>query len=65
VTNACGCSASSCNQAKADARLLARFDADASQWHITDGNYRIALVKTADDLVVTKDAQLTGRLFTR
>jgi beta-glucosidase len=47
----------------ADPRLLARFDSDAGQWRITDGNYRIALGKAADDLVLTAETALVGRLF--
>ena len=49
----------------ADPRLLARYDADAGQWRVTGGSYRIALGKAADDLVLTAEAQLSGRLFGR
>jgi beta-glucosidase len=49
----------------ADPRLLARFDGDAGQWRITNGIYRIALGKAADDLLLTAEAQLTARLFGR
>ena len=49
----------------ADPRLLARYDAGAGQWHITEGTYRIALGKAADDLVLTAEARLTERLFGR
>ncbi len=48
---------------KSDPRLLARFDADPGQWRITEGTHRIALGKAADNLVLTAEAQLTGRLF--
>jgi beta-glucosidase len=47
----------------ADPRLLARFDGATGQWHITEGIYRIALGKAADDLVLTAEAALTQRLF--
>lgn len=47
----------------ADPRLLARYDGDARQWHITEGTYRIALGKAADDLVLTAEAPLLERLF--
>jgi beta-glucosidase len=47
----------------ADPRLLARYDADAGQWHIADGTYRIVLGKAADDLVLTAAARLTDRRF--
>jgi beta-glucosidase len=47
----------------ADPRLLARYDGDARQWHITEGTYRIALGKAADDLVLTGEAPLIERLF--
>jgi beta-glucosidase len=49
----------------ADPRLLARFDGDAGRWRITEGTYRIALGKAADDFLLTADATLTGRLFGR
>jgi beta-glucosidase len=49
----------------ADPRLLARYDGDASQWRIADGTHRIALGKSAADLVLFAPAQLTGRLFGR
>ena len=49
----------------ADPRLLARFEGEAGQWHITGVSYRIALGKAADDLVLTAEAPLTGRLFGR
>ena len=47
----------------ADPRLLARFDVAANQWRITDGAHEVALGKSADDLVLTGSANLTGRLF--
>jgi beta-glucosidase len=37
----------------ADPRLLARFDAGANQWRISNGTYRVALGKSASDLVLT------------
>jgi beta-glucosidase len=47
----------------ADPRLLARYDGAAGQWRISEGTHRIALGKSADELVLTAEAQLTGRLF--
>jgi beta-glucosidase len=47
----------------ADPRLLARFDGTANQWRITDGAHAVALGKSAGDLVLTGNANLTGRLF--
>jgi beta-glucosidase len=49
----------------ADPRLLARFDGAADQWRIAEGSYRVALGKSADDLVLTGDAALASRLFGR
>jgi beta-glucosidase len=50
---------------KADPRLLARFDGKngLGQWRITDGTYRVALGKSAGDLVLTAEAPLTARAF--
>jgi beta-glucosidase len=47
----------------ADPRLLARFDGEAGQWRITEGTYRIALGKAANELVLTADASMPNRLF--
>ena len=47
----------------ADPRLLARFDATAGQWRIAEGAYRIALGKSATDLVATTSVSLQPRLF--
>jgi beta-glucosidase len=47
----------------AGSRLLARFDASAGQWRIAESTYRVASGKAADALVLTTEAQLTGRLF--
>jgi beta-glucosidase len=49
----------------ADPRLLARYDGDASQWNITEGNYRVWLGHAADDPVLTDEVPLTGRFFGR
>jgi beta-glucosidase len=49
----------------ADPRLLARFDAGADRWRIAEGSYRVALGKSASDLVLTADTHLTPRLFGR
>jgi beta-glucosidase len=50
---------------KADPRLLARFDGKngLGHWRITEGSYRIALGKSAGELVLTGQAPLTGRVF--
>jgi beta-glucosidase len=47
----------------ADSRLLARFDGKAGQWQIAAGTHRIALGKSARDLVLTGSVELAGRLF--
>jgi beta-glucosidase len=47
----------------ADARLLARFDGAAGRWRIAGGSYRIALGKSAEDLVLNADVRLEPRLF--
>ena len=47
----------------ADPRLLARFDSHAGQWRIAEGNYRVALGRSANDFVLTADTKLAGRLF--
>lgn len=49
----------------ADPRLLARFDGDAGQWRIAEGTHRIALGRSAGDLVLTADVHLPGRSFGR
>jgi beta-glucosidase len=49
----------------ADPRLLARFDATAGQWRIAAGTYRVALGKSAGDLVLTAEVSLASRLFGR
>jgi beta-glucosidase len=50
---------------EADPRLLARFDGKdgLGQWRIRGGTYRVALGKSADDLVLTAEAPLTARVF--
>jgi len=49
----------------ADPRLLARFDGKngLGQWRITEGTYRVALGKSAGELMLTADAPLTARVF--
>jgi beta-glucosidase len=47
----------------ADPRLLARFDGNAGRWHIAAGTYRIALGKSAEELLLTADLPLAMRLF--
>jgi beta-glucosidase len=51
----------------ADPRLLARFDGKngLGQWRITAGTYRVALGKSAGELVLTAVVPLTARLFGR
>jgi beta-glucosidase len=50
---------------KTDPRLLARFDGKngLGQWRIIEGIYRVALGKSAGELVLTADAPLTARVF--
>jgi beta-glucosidase len=50
---------------EADPRLLARYDGQAGQWRIADGIHGVAVGKSADDLVLTGEAELEGRLFGR
>jgi beta-glucosidase len=47
----------------ADPRLLARFDGGAGQWRITAGAYRVALGRSAADVVLTAETPLTPRVF--
>lgn len=47
----------------ADPRLLARFDGNTDQWRIAAGTYTIAVGKNAEDLVLEKEASLSGRQF--
>ena len=47
----------------ADPRLLARYDADAGQWHVAAGAYRVAVGRAADDLVLAGEAQAAQRRF--
>ena len=47
----------------ADPRLLARFDGAAGQWRITAGAYRVALGRSAADVVLTAETPLTSRVF--
>jgi beta-glucosidase len=48
-----------------DPRLLARFEGEngLGQWRIDAGTYRVALGKSARDLVSTAEVQLTDRAF--
>jgi beta-glucosidase len=52
---------------KADPRLIARCDGKngLGQWRITEGTYRVAVGKSAGDLVLTAEAPLTARMFGR
>jgi beta-glucosidase len=47
----------------ADPRLLARFDTQSGRWRILAGTYRIALAKSAEDLVLNAEIQLAMRSF--
>jgi beta-glucosidase len=47
----------------ADPRLLARFDGKAGRWRIAAGTYRVALGRSAGDLVATAVAPLAKRAF--
>jgi beta-glucosidase len=47
----------------ADPRLLAHFDNLAGRWRITQGVYKLALGKSAGDLVLMAQAQLASQLF--
>jgi beta-glucosidase len=47
----------------ADPRLIARFDAGAGGWRIAEGNYSVALCKSAVAPVLTGVAALKPRLF--
>jgi beta-glucosidase len=47
----------------ADPRLLARFDGDAGRWHMAAGTYRVALGKSAEELLLTGELDLGPRLF--
>jgi beta-glucosidase len=47
----------------AEPRLLARYDGDAGEWHIAGGDYRVAVGRAADDVVLTGEAQLAERRF--
>lgn len=52
---------------EADPRLLARFDGESGlgQWHISGGTHRVALGRSAGDLVLDADTQLDERVFGR
>ena len=47
----------------ADPRLLARYDADAGQWHVAAGLYRVMVGRAADDLVLGGEVKLEQRSF--
>ena len=47
----------------ADPRLIARYDGSAEQWRVSAGRHDVAVGKSADDLILTGAATLTGRLF--
>jgi beta-glucosidase len=47
----------------ADPRLLARFDGDVGRWRMAAGTYRIALGKSAEELLLTGELDLRMRLF--
>jgi beta-glucosidase len=47
----------------ADPRLLARFDERDGAWHIAGGEHRVALGRSAADLVLVAEAALTEQTF--
>jgi beta-glucosidase len=47
----------------ADPRLLARFDANAGQWRIVAGTYKISLGKSAGAPVLNAEVQMKARRF--
>jgi beta-glucosidase len=47
----------------ADPRLLARFDGKAGTWTIVEGTHRVAVGKSAGDLILTGEAPLCARQF--
>jgi beta-glucosidase len=51
----------------ADPRLLARFDGKngLGQWRIAAGAYRVALARSASDVISTAEASLAARVFGR
>jgi beta-glucosidase len=49
----------------ADPRLVARFDSQAHRWRIDKGVYRVALGKSAGDLTLTAQTELSSQLFGR
>jgi beta-glucosidase len=49
----------------ADPRLLARFDGQTGSWHIAGGTHRVALGRSAADLVLVADVSVTERTFGR
>jgi beta-glucosidase len=49
----------------ADPRLLARFDGTSGQWRITGGPHRVALGRSAGELVSTAEVPLSARAFGR
>jgi beta-glucosidase len=48
---------------EADPRLLARFDGKAGKWSIADGTHRMALGRSAGDLVLTGETRLSAHQF--
>jgi beta-glucosidase len=47
----------------ADPRLLARFEGTAGRWRIATGIHRVAIGKSAFDLILTGDASLSAGQF--
>jgi len=47
----------------ADPRLLAKFDGKAAQWRIAAGTHRVAIGRSAGDLVLAAEATLNARVF--
>jgi beta-glucosidase len=47
----------------ADPRIIARFDSKTERWRIAAGVHRVALGKSAGDLLLTAEASLRARVF--
>jgi beta-glucosidase len=47
----------------ADPGLLSRYDGESGQWRLIQGNYRVGLGRSADNLELTANVSLTDNLF--
>lgn len=50
---------------KAEPKLLAKFDAIENKWRIISGTHKIAIRRSADDLVLRSEVKLPAQLFGR